>query len=85
MGLTSIYPLSSADSIRVVAAEQGMVGPGGGGLLYTSVPAVNTFASSTTVRVTGYLTGPQRSAIELQYIGSGQFMPLCYVGTISSY
>ena len=62
-----------------------MGGPGGGGLIYASVPAVSTFAASTTVGVTGYLTGLQRSAIELQYIGSGQFMPLSYVGTIGSY
>ncbi len=75
---------SSADGIRLVAAATG-VGPGGGGLIYTSVPAVNTFAASTTVGVTGYLTGLQRSAIELQYIGGGQFMPLSYVGTIGSY
>jgi len=46
---------------------------------------VNTFAASTTVGATGCLTGLQRSAIELQYIGASQFLPLSYAGTIGSF
>ena len=34
---------------------------------------------------TGYLVGPQYSAIELQYVGNGQWMTLSYVGTIAAY
>ncbi|MBK9609132.1 MAG: hypothetical protein IPO58_22930 [Betaproteobacteria bacterium] len=75
---------SSADGTRVVAAATG-IGPGGGGLIYTSVPVVNSLAASTTAGATGYLTGAQRAAIELQYIGGGQFISLSYVGTIGSH
>ena len=41
--------------------------------------------STTTVGTVGYLTGGQFTALELQCIGSGQFMPLSYVGTIFAY
>ena len=62
---------SSADGTRLVAAIYD-------GQIYTSVP-------STTVGATGYLTGGQYGAIELQYIGNGQFIPLSHEGTISAY
>jgi hypothetical protein len=43
-------------------------------------------STATTTRGTaGYLTGGQSTAIELQYIGSGQFVPLSYVGAFSYY
>jgi len=40
---------------------------------------------STTTGVSGYLSGSQGSAIELQYIGNNQWMPLSHEGTITSY
>jgi photosystem II stability/assembly factor-like uncharacterized protein len=37
--------------------------------------------TSTTVGVNGYLAGPQFSAVELQYLGNGQFMPISSTGS----
>ncbi len=48
------------------------------GQIYTSLPGTTSGAS-------GYLTGGQYGAIELQYIGSGQFIPLSHEGTISAH
>ncbi len=62
---------SSLDGNRLIAALNTPV-------VYTSVP-------STTLGAAGYLTGPENSAIELQYIGNGQFMPLSFVGNISAF
>jgi hypothetical protein len=59
---------SSADGSKLVAVVQG-------GQIYTS-------SSITTVGSAGYLIGGQFSAIELQYIGSGLFLPLSHSGTI---
>jgi hypothetical protein len=33
----------------------------------------------------GYLVGGQNSAIELQFAGNGQWLPLSHEGTISAY
>jgi hypothetical protein len=52
--------------------------PTSGGI-YTSQAAAQT---STTAGTTGYLSGSQGSAAELQCIGNGQFMPISSVGTI---
>ncbi|HEY1664015.1 MAG TPA: hypothetical protein VGI03_16470 [Verrucomicrobiae bacterium] len=41
--------------------------------------------SSTTSGLTGYLTGGQHSAIDLLYVGNGQFLPLSSEGTIRAY
>jgi hypothetical protein len=41
--------------------------------------------TTTTPGTAGYLAGGPNSAIELQYIGNGQFMPLNYVGAISAH
>ena len=41
--------------------------------------------SSTTAGATGYLIGPQHSAIELIYVGNGMFLPLSHEGTIRAY
>jgi hypothetical protein len=60
----------SADSTRAVAAEKG-------GLIYVS-------PSTTSVGTAGYLLGIQYSAIELQYIGNGQWMPLSFSGSFSA-
>ena len=66
---------SSADGLKLVAAEYGS---GGGGRLYTSSVGVTPGAA-------GYLTGAQGSAIQLQYLGNNQFMPLSSSGAISAY
>jgi len=43
-------------------------------------------AQTTTARgVSGHLTGRQDAAIELQYVGSGQFQVLSFVGTITQF
>ncbi len=62
---------SSADGAKLVGAVSG-------GQIYTA-------SSSTTLGTSGYLTGGQYGAIELQYIGSGQFIPLSHEGGISAY
>jgi len=49
---------------------------------YTAQAAIQ---ARTTPCTAGYLTGGQNNAIELPYAGNGQFVPLSYVGTISSY
>ncbi|MGO8765895.1 MAG: WD40/YVTN/BNR-like repeat-containing protein [Limisphaerales bacterium] len=41
--------------------------------------------SSTTVGGSGYLFGAQHSAIDLLYVGNGQFLPLSSEGTIRAY
>src|SRR5260370_42513143 len=64
---------SSADGSKLVAVVQG-------GQIYTSTPS---FFSSTTAGMAGYLTGGQFAAIELQYIGNGQFLELSHEGTFS--
>jgi len=40
---------------------------------------------STTTGATGYLTGPQHSAIELIYVGNNLFLPLSHEGTIRAH
>jgi hypothetical protein len=49
------------------------------GQIYTSNPA------TTTPGAAGYLIGGQNTAIELQYIGNGQFLPLSHEGAFSAY
>jgi hypothetical protein len=66
---------SSADGTKMAAVT-------GGGGIWTAQAAIQT---TTTPGSAGYLTGGQNSAIELQYIGNGQFLPLSYSGTISAY
>jgi photosystem II stability/assembly factor-like uncharacterized protein len=66
---------SSADGAKLVAVASG-------GQIYTSIPIS---VSSTTPGTTGYLLGNQNSAIELQYLGNGQFLPLSYVGLIQAF
>ena len=66
---------SSADGTKLAAVSNS-------GGIWTAQATIQT---TTTPGPAGYLTGDQNSAIELQYIGNGQFMPLSYVGTISAY
>ena len=49
-----------------------------GGQIYIS-------SNATTTGATGYLTGSQYSSIELQYVGSGQFIPISHEGSFTAY
>ena len=62
---------SSADGFRLAAVVNG-------GRIYTSSP-------NTTPGTAGYLSGSQGTAIELQYIGNGQFLPLSHEGTMTAF
>ncbi len=66
---------SSADGTKLAAGIYG-------GGIYT---AQTTIQTATTPGTAGYLAGGQNTAIELQYIGNGLFLPLSYVGTLSAY
>ena len=50
-----------------------------GGQIYTSSQG------STTTGTAGYLTGTRETAIELEYVGGGIFLPLSHEGTIRAY
>ena len=41
-----------------------------------------TAITTTTSGTAGFLTGGQSSAVELQYIGNGQFLMISHEGTI---
>ena len=66
---------SSADGSQLVAVAS----PGSGSNIYISSLA------GTTTGTTGYLVGPQHSAIELIYTGNNLFLPLSHEGTIRAY
>ena len=63
---------ASADSSTLVA------GVFNGGLYYAQA----SLQSATTTGTNGILSGVQGSAVELQYIGNNQFMPVSSAGTI---
>ena len=63
---------SSADGCKLAAAASSDT-------IYT------TSFGYTTVGPAGGLSGGQRTAVELQYIGNQQFMPISYVGTVLGY
>ncbi|HPO15341.1 MAG TPA: hypothetical protein PLI09_17995 [Candidatus Hydrogenedentes bacterium] len=67
---------SSADGTKLVACSAW----GYGGRIYT-YDSKNT---TTTLGTTGYISGGQNTAIELQYIGNDIFMPLSYVGSLGA-
>jgi hypothetical protein len=69
---------SSADGSKLVACVYD-------GQIYTSTPIQASVNSSTRVGTTGYLRGEQGAAIELQYVGNNQFLPISYTGTIFGY
>jgi hypothetical protein len=71
---------SSADGTRLAAI--GLTATGVSGPIYTSASAA---ASGTTNGSAGYLVGGQNTAIELQYVGNGQFIALSHEGTILAY
>ena len=62
---------------------------GDGGALVAVATAspiyVSSQASRTTTGTAGYLTGTRLSAIELEYIGDGEFMPVNRLGTIRAH
>jgi len=41
--------------------------------------------ATTTWGPAGYLSGARLSAVELEYLGNGQFMPVSFVGTVRAY
>jgi len=69
---------SSADGSKLVACVWN-------GQIYTSESALAFPNSTTTVGTSGYLVGGQGASIELQYVGSNQFIVLTSGGTIFAY
>ena len=63
----------SADGSKLVAAASD-------GNLWTSAQG-----ATTTTGTNGYLVGGYLSALELQYVGNGLFLPLNHEGTIRAY
>lgn len=63
---------SSADGSKLVLVANG-------NQIYTSSQG------STTTGTTGYLSGARLTAIELEYVGNGIFIPLSHEGTIRAY
>jgi len=55
---------------------------GGSGQIYTAQAAAQT---TSMVGTNGYISGGQGTAVELQYIGNNQFMPVSSAGTIWAY
>lgn len=66
---------SSADGSKLAGAVYG-------GQIYTSVPGS---VSTTTTGLAGYLLGSPNSAIELQFLGNGQFLPISHEGIIQAF
>ena len=67
---------SSSDGSKLAAAVDG-------GGIYTS--QASSQITTTTIGAIGYITGGQGTAVELQYIGNNQFMPVSSAGTIWAY
>jgi hypothetical protein len=66
---------ASADGTKLAAAVYNAMSGG----IYVSQASPLT---STTVGANGYIIGGQGSAVELQYIGNNQFMPVSFAGNI---
>ena len=69
---------ASADGTKLAAAINKTTSGG----IYVSVAST---LSATTVGTAGYIIGAQGSAVELQYVGNNQFMPVSYAGNIWAY
>ena len=67
---------SSSDGSKLAATVYG-------GGIYTLQASSQT--TSTTTGTNGYISGVQGSALELQYIGNNQWMPVSSAGTIWAY
>ena len=50
-----------------------------------SNPIYISSQATTTPGPTGYLTGSRLSAVELQHVGNGVFIPISYVGSIRAH
>ena len=66
----------SADGTRLAAVVNTITGG-----IYTGQAAAQTTSTTST----GYLSGGQGTAVELQYIGNNQWMPVSVSGTIWAY
>lgn len=66
---------SSADGTKLAAAINSATT---GGIYVSQASTLLT----TTVGVNGYIVGSQGAAVELQYIGNNQFMPVSFAGNI---
>lgn len=78
---------SSADGTKLIAVT-GVAGASKSstyGKIYASTPLAASSTSTTTAGTTGYLTGSQGAAIELQYIGNSRFLPVSHEGSIYGY
>jgi hypothetical protein len=71
---------SSASGTTLAAGINNTISGG----IYTSQASTQT-AATTTVGTGGFINGSQGSAVELQYIGNNQFMPVSYSGSIWSH
>lgn len=71
--------IASSSSGSVLAAGINTNSASGANGIYSSQATSQT---TTTAGTSGYISGGQGSAVELQYIGNGQFMPVSSVGTI---
>jgi hypothetical protein len=69
----------SADGTKLVVVDAGT------GQIYTSESVLSYAGQTTTPGNAGYLIGGQGAAIELQYVGNSQFLPISYAGTIFGY
>jgi hypothetical protein len=67
---------SSADGCKLVA----VVSPG---QIFTS--GAPNASAGTSLGADGYLQGGQGTAIELQHVGAGSFLPLSHEGVIYAY
>ncbi|HEU6447413.1 MAG TPA: hypothetical protein VFV23_03120 [Verrucomicrobiae bacterium] len=70
---------SSADGSKLAA----VIFNASSGGIYTSQSSIQT--TTTTVGTSGFITGGQGTAVELQYIGNNQWMPVSSAGTIWAY
>jgi len=66
----------SADGSKF-AATVGKSGSYNGGVFYGSI-----IAQPNTISTNGTICGSQGAAVELQYIGGGQFMPVSSTGSL---
>ncbi len=77
-GVTWTAAASSADGSKLAAVVRT-------GRIYSSESTPITLRSTTTPGSAGFLDGAEGTAIELQYIGNNQFLPISYVGRFFAY
>jgi hypothetical protein len=69
---------SSSDGSKAAAVINNSLTSGNLGIFGSQAGSV----SASTTGTAGYISGAQASAVELQYIGNNQFMPVSFYGTI---